>query len=310
MNRTKVSMAIHEADLEPVAAALARFEDLRFEPGQERGAGKWHDLVERLLDNTHRLHRLKQALHISDAVEKKPLPGINIEKAVDDGQRLLEEIEEKLQALEERKNEVNAQLERLRILSKNWERLQQVGISFRQMQHLSYIHLECGWIPSDQKDRIHLAAVSTPLVIMPIFESGGKWFIAASALQKDVFVLTRILQSLFYEALELDPWEPAAGRERQDLEHRIAVLRENLESISRNRQRLAKDWADHLVEADHQAQAALKTARILDRYGRTGEMVIFDAAIPEKEMDALFRTLREKAVHPHRIFAESNREAL
>ncbi len=175
-------------------------------------------------------------------------------------------------------------LERLRLL-------EPADLDFDRLSALHYAVWTAGLLPEENLDRLEESLSDVYHVLVPVQKKEGRFVLVAMALEDDREVLGRALKSGFLEPLDLPsdlagPVSANIGRlagQLRDLEDRLALL-------DQQRQALAEEYGEALLEAREKAILCSQLLRAQEKFGAIDHSFIITGWMPVD----LFADLKEK----------------
>ncbi len=297
--RIRIHVSIQEPDAVPVAHALTRMETLRLTESEDKGMETWHQLADTLAHQNDRFAEISDSLGL-EPERGGPSDSLDPQKDMEEARLLLDEIDRKLDRWRKTRQESAKKADRFQHLAENLECLQSAGVDYPRMGEFRYLALRFGWMPSDQKDRMTCPALRNPLIIIPLLERKGRLLIGAATIHSNEHLLHRVLDSLFFEPLEMI--EEAS---KEDLEQVLKETESRLERNERERDRFAQEWRGRIISLWDRIEKDLKAVGLIDRYGRftDGGYCHISGDIPDTKRDRLFQLIQKTATRPHAIFA-------
>jgi vacuolar-type H+-ATPase subunit I/STV1 len=308
MSIIQVNLAFHEADIAQVAPRLGRMEGLRLLEPQRREETQWHETVEKLENLKGRLENILDSLEIQ--APELPLSE-RIEPAQDlqNTEEALRDFENKLSRWQKEREALTDEIGRLQKFRDNMGRLEAVGASFEDVRDLEYLDLRFGHIPGGQPFLMEIPTLRTPVVVMSLSHKEGPTPIVAATDKKHGFVLSRILEALFFEPIELPEASDFSGESLHDLERHIEDTRKRQREMAKEGERMSKDWRDPLLSMLRLLQSNLEAALIVSRYAEPGPWYFLRGVIDKRRLGRLEEAIRKNAENPHAVFAGKRVEA-
>ncbi len=272
MNRARVILTIHEADLFAVAAALFPMESLRMEPcgdgdGSSPGEGsnRWTSAPDRLEELQNRIRRMIETLEIRPPkVRPDPLRrGIAPDRDAAEMADALSDLEDRVADWGRRNEDLENKMERARAWHRALEQMEPTGLSLRRCRSLTYLWITLGHVPTGQMRRVELISPRTPMAILPLSATQGRTLVAAAALPQGRTILERVLTSLFFEPLP--PQGDTAAETLQEARENLASLERQGEELRERRDRLSRQWRGRLIAMWDRTDAEKKALALVVR---------------------------------------------
>jgi vacuolar-type H+-ATPase subunit I/STV1 len=169
------------------------------------------------------------------------------------------------------------------------------------------LHPWIGWIPRDQRDRLALPRLQTPLVIVHAMERDDQVLVFAASDAEHGFVLERIMRSVFGRRLSLLDHLGEEAEALQRGHEELAQLARRRDELARKRRQLAEQWRDSLEALLATVRRDLSAARIAAGLRRRGAAWFLAGDIPEDGFERLVTAVQGAADGPHAIFAAGDR---
>jgi len=299
MRKTRIHVVVNHEDIMEAAfrvASIAGVEFIDSEAGRQTG---WHSLAEKLSDQTARLSEMLTILGLSEPEAQLPA---RVAPAQDAGHvdRLLQDCESDIRQGQQNEAQLDARIRRSRKILEYRRRLKELDITSKQIQALSYLDLQWGWIPAAQYRRLALPCLQTPILFLPFYKENERFFILAAAERDHGHILKRLLKAVFYEPLDTGSEAQNSGEMPADPEKELMDLKARRQEHEAAKSRLAAQFGEAIASILPRLRGDLNAVRIADgSAARSGEMAVMRASAPAEKAGQVVQTVKESTKNPY-----------
>ncbi len=298
----ETNLFVLEPDLETVTATLARLEALHLEDVVPEGwtpSPEWTELATRYGTLSQRLGEMLNALALKLAARSTSEQDLHPTRDWRDIEARLSDLESQVQSWQGRLKEAEQDLDRLKLGESQVELLLPLDVPVESLRDLHFQTVTVGIMPSENVPRVAEALFQIPFILIPLETRKDRTLVLAASSTDHAAILERALKSAFFEPITLPP--EAVGQPVQALEalkRKAHEVRQRLDDLDRERQKLASELSPELTSLWRRAAADAKLAEAIRRFPKHGEVFLISGWVPASDLDRVRKAVESAAGHP------------
>jgi vacuolar-type H+-ATPase subunit I/STV1 len=302
-----MAIAVRDADTEHLTAVLARVDGLQLDDASDQGGSVQQvEPSDRLPDTYADMQQRAEAVLHTLGIPVPQQPSSQPLQPRSDAAQLADVLAQAERAVadwQQRRDRAQAEARQLGEIVGQLRLLESLDVTVEAIRQVRYVTIILGHIPQENWARLSLPLAHDPSVIVLLASSEGRMLLAAATSPENAPILERILDSVAMERLAWPEGITGSIREvAERLSEKLDAARSRLGEIEWQRQQLADEWQERLLNLWQRAHGDADIVQMIGRYGRSGGFYLLTGLIPDSVSELVLELVHAAAREEHLIF--------